>query len=192
MRLTTTLIPVSHGTFDDVQSADRILCLGVTGSGKSTLARKIGEALNIETVFVDDLSWLPGWRARDQDEFDAVMHEILRRPQAVLDSAYGRHRAEAAAWAQVIVALDYPRWTSLGRLLRRTTWRVLTGERCCNGNVETLRSVFSHDSIVLWHFRSWRRKREQMRALHADVAAAPVILLHNPREADALLHALGG
>jgi hypothetical protein len=36
----------------------------------------------------------------------------------------------------------------------------LTRRRVCNGNVETFGRVVSSDSIIVWHFRSFRRKRE--------------------------------
>ena len=71
---------------------------------------------------------------------------------------------------ELIVALDYPRWFSLQRLLRRTLMRAVTREETCNGNVESWSQVLSADSILLWHFRSWARKRGRIRQWASDPA----------------------
>jgi hypothetical protein len=70
------------------------------------------------------------------------------------------------------VALDYPRWFSLQRLLRRTVSRAATGQEMCNGNTETWRQMFSRDSIIVWHFRSWRRKRARIHQWVSDPSTA--------------------
>ncbi|WP_410650559.1 hypothetical protein [Amycolatopsis sp. cmx-4-54] len=88
-----------------------------------------------------------------------------------------RHRV---ARAELIVALDYPRWVSLGRLVRRTVVRCVTRRRICNGNVETLRGMVSGDSIIYWHFRSFARKRRTIRAWVTD-PTVPVVHLTSPR-----------
>lgn len=75
----------------------------------------------------------------------------------------------AGPHAEVIVALDYPRWLSLARLLRRTWRRVRDSQPVCNGNIETWAQVFGRDSIIVWHFTSFARKRARIRArLAAD------------------------
>ncbi|BCW70380.1 hypothetical protein NicSoilB8_14240 [Arthrobacter sp. NicSoilB8] len=52
------------------------------------------------------------------------------------DSAYGGWRDLVLARAELVVALDYPRWLSLSRLVRRTVRRIVTGPVVCNGNRE--------------------------------------------------------
>jgi hypothetical protein len=56
--------------------------------------------------------------------------------------------------AQLIIALDYSRWFSLQRLLRRTITRLFDHREICNGNRESLRGFFSRDAIIVWHFKS--------------------------------------
>jgi len=51
------------------------------------------------------------------------------------------------ATVELIVALDYPRWFSLQRLLRRTLARVVDKRRICNGNTETWRRMFSREVV---------------------------------------------
>jgi hypothetical protein len=86
------------------------------------------------------------------------------------------------ARVQLIVGLDYPRWLSLLRLLRRTVARGIDRRPICNGNVESFRLAFSRDWIVYWHFRSFKRKRRRMHGWAADPSAPAVVLLRSPRQ----------
>ena len=183
---------MATATWREVSQARRILLHGVTGSGKSTLALALGEALGLPVILVDEEMWRPGWVPVPEEEQDDLSAQWIARDEWILDSAYGRHRAATVGRADVVVALDYPRLLSLGRLVRRTATRIVTQEPLCNGNTETLRNALSRDSILRWHFRSWRRKRDTMRAWHADPAGPAVVLLARPREADDLLRRLGG
>ena len=127
----------------------RVLVYGVTGSGKTTLARKIGERLGLPWHSVDDLSWQPGWVPVAIDVQRATMTAICARQEWVLDAAYGAWLDIPLARADLVVGLDYPRWRSLGRLIRRTLIRTVTRTSVCNGNVESLRALLSKDSIVV-------------------------------------------
>ena len=175
------------GTIDDVKGARRILTFGVCGSGKSTLAEAIAGKLALPYISVDDLCWEPGWVSLPPDEIDRRVLPRLAAEQYVIDSVYGRHNAAALGRVDVVVALDYPRLTSLWRLVRRTWRRVVRREACCNGNYESFARVFRRDSIIRWHFTSFRSKRSRMRTWHAGPATVPVVLLKRPRDAEALL-----
>lgn len=84
------------------------------------------------------------------------------------------------------------RWLSLGRLLRRTLIRTFDRRPICNSNVETPRQLFSQDSIIVWHFRSFARKRSAMRAWASRAEGPPVLLVQRPNQLDQLLSVLGG
>jgi hypothetical protein len=99
----------------------------------------------------------------------------------ILDTAYSRWIDVPLSRVELVVALDLPRLVSLGRLVVRTAARVIDGREVCNGNRETLRSVFSRDSILLWHFRSFASKRARIRAWQADPAGPPVVRLTSSR-----------
>ncbi len=160
--------------------ADRVLIYGVTGSGKTTLARQLADRTGLPLHIVDDLTWEPGWTAVAPDEQRRQITAICAADQWILDSAYTAWLDVVLARTDLIVALDYSRWRSLGRLARRTLMRALDRREICNGNTESFRQAFSRDSIVLWHFRSFARKRDRMRALAADPTAPDVILLKSP------------
>lgn len=169
----------------------RVVVYGVAGSGKSTLARRVGERLGLPYHSVDDLLWEPGWVPVDPATQRERMAAICAGDCWVLDSAYSIWKDLALARADLIVGLDLPRGRSLGRLLRRTVVRIVTRAQVCNGNRESVRKAFfSRDSIVVWHFTSFGRKRRRMRAWRADPAMPPVVLLRSPAEVDRWLDSL--
>jgi hypothetical protein len=84
------------------------------------------------------------------------------------------------ARTDLIVALDYARWRSLGRLARRAFMRAVDHRPICNGNTESFRQALSRDSILVWHFRYFASKRSRMRAWAADPAGPQVIRLSTP------------
>ena len=172
----------SYVLTDDRAVVSRILVYGVTGSGKTTLARRISERTGLPWHPVDDLTWEPGWVEVPDAEQRRRIEAICAEDRWVLDSAYGRWMDVPLACAELIVALDYPRWVSLAWLLRRSVRRVVRRELACNGNQETLRRLLGSDSIVRWHFQSFARKRERIRQWSTTSPGPDVIRLRSPRE----------
>lgn len=161
---------------------------GVTGSGKSSAALALGAALALPVHLVDEeFGWLPHWVQRPDEDMRRLAGAAAAEPEWVFDSSYGTFRDLVEPRAQLIIGLDYPRWLSLVRLLRRTVFRILTRERVCNGNVESIRALISEESIILWHFKSFAGKRRQLRTWAARPEGAPVLALKHPRELDLLL-----
>lgn len=174
-----------------MKSPRRILVYGVTGSGKTTLARRIGEATGLPWHSMDDeVGWLPGWTERPVDGQVRIVSQLVASDTWVIDTAYGHWLDLVLARTDLVVALDYPRWVSLTRLVGRTSRRVFTRETVCNGNVETWRKVLSSDSILVWHFRSFNRKRSRIAEWEADASPPPVARLRSPVETERWLTAL--
>lgn len=160
--------------------ADRVLIYGVTGSGKTTLARQVADRTGLPWHSVDDLTWEPGWVPVAPEEQRRRIAAICAGKLWILDTAYGAWLDVVLPRTDLIVGLDYPRWRSLGRLARRTFMRAVDREPICNGNTESFRQAFSRESILLWHFKSFARKRERMRAWAADPTGPEVVLLKSP------------
>jgi hypothetical protein len=141
---------------------------------------------------MDDLTWDPGWVAVSEELQRDRVREVCAADDWVIDSAYGIWRDLALARTDLIVGLDLPRWRSFGRLLRRTVLNIVLRRALCNGNHETWREAFlSSESILVWHFKSFKRKRRRMRAWHADPAfPAEIVLLRSPREVERWLASL--
>jgi adenylate kinase family enzyme len=173
-------------------SADRILVYGVTGSGKTTLARRIADRTGLPWHEMDQLTFEPGWIVVPLEEQRRRVEAICAEPAWVLDTAYASWLDLVLPRVQLIVALDYPRWLSLARLLRRTVARAADKRLVCNGNQESFRLAFSKESIVRWHFKSFRRKRERIRGWAADPDGPNVVVLRSPRATDRWLASLAG
>jgi adenylate kinase family enzyme len=169
---------------------NRILIYGVTGSGKTTLARQVSDATGIPWHAVDDLTWEPGWVAVPLDEQRRRIAAICAEERWILDTAYGQWLETPLARVELIVALDYPRWLSLGRLIRRTLGRAIDHNPICNGNTESWRQMVSTDSILVWHFRSFNHKHRRMRAWADDPIGPRVLLMTSPRQTSAWLDGL--
>ena len=163
---------------------DRILVYGVTGSGKTVFAKRISAATGIPWYSVDDLTWEPGWVPVPDDEQRRRIEAICVGERWVLDTAYGTWLDVPLARVELIVALDFPRWLSLFRLIRRTIARAVDGRPLCNGNRESFRHMFSRDSIILWHFKSFDRKRRRIRGWESDPHVPQVVRLTSPQHAD--------
>jgi adenylate kinase family enzyme len=168
----------------------RILVYGVTGSGKSTLAARIGARLGLPYHPVDDLTWEPGWVQVPAEEQRRRIAAICAGDTWVLDGAYAIWADIPLARADLVVGLDLPRRVSLTRLVRRTVSHLVRRTRICNGNVESLRGILSRDSMLVFHFQSFPRKRARMRRWQADPAMPPVVLLRSPAEVRRWLRAL--
>jgi adenylate kinase family enzyme len=164
----------------DLDVADRVLIYGVTGSGKTTLARQVAERTGLPWHSVDDLTWEPGWIEVPPDEQRRRIAAICAGERWILDAGYGKWLDVVLARVELIVALDYPRWRSLARLVRRTLSRAVDRRQICNGNTESFRQAFSSDSIIVWHFQSFDRKRDRMRIWAADQSGPDVVRLTTP------------
>lgn len=169
--------------------ARRILIYGVTGSGKTTFARKLSEATGIPWTEVDSLTWEPNWTEVPADEQIRRIERIVRGEEWILDTAYGKWLEVPLARTELIIGLDFPRWVSLGRLIGRTVARIRDHQPVCNGNIEKLGNAFSRESIILWHFRSFARKRHRIREWERR-GSPPVHRFRKPSEAERWLASL--
>ena len=166
----------------------RVLFYGVTGSGKSSAARAYAQATGLPEFSADEyIGWLPGWQQRTVEDQRDLAAAIAAQDRWVLDSAHGVWRDVVLPRAELVVGLDYPRWLSLARLVRRSLRRAVAREAVCNGNRETFAGLFIQDSIIRWHSRSFTRKRQVMRGIDSDPAMPPAVLFRHPRQLDSWL-----
>ena len=162
----------------------RVNIVGCCGSGKTTLGRDLARRLQIPAFDLDEWIWLPNWQIREETEFRILVRRALEDENWVISGNYSRLRPEIWARAQTVVWLDYSFSTVMRQLLRRTFLRNLRGDLCCNGNRETLRRTFSRDSILLWGFRTYFRRRREFPALFSlpEHAHLQITRFHSPRQ----------
>ncbi|MBS1713097.1 MAG: adenylate kinase [Armatimonadetes bacterium] len=171
-------------------TARRILVYGVCGSGKTTLARRLSERSGIPWHSVDDLTWEAEWTPVGPDVQRERIGNIVSGTEWILDTAYGAWLDVPLSRVELIVGLDYPRWFSFARLLRRAVVRAIDHSPVCNGNVESWRNMASKDSILVWHFKSFRRKRARIRQWASDGTGPSVLVFRSHRECERWLGSL--
>lgn len=168
----------------DLSRHRRIVIVGVTGSGKSSLAVRLADAGGMPHVRIDDLMWRPGWVQLDPAAQAESVAAHVTGTSWVLDGLWTATREVVLTRTDLVVALDYPRRVSLGRLLTRTVRRIRAHETTCGGNTETWTRAVSRESIVAWHFRSFHRKHEQIEQLASEPDGPPVLRFTDPRATD--------
>ncbi|MHB8635688.1 MAG: AAA family ATPase [Fimbriimonadaceae bacterium] len=160
----------------------RIMVYGTTGSGKTTLAARIGAAAGLPYHAIDNLTFEPGWVQVPPEKQREVIAAVVAGDAWVIDAGYSQWLDVVLRRVDLIVGLDYPPPLIFFRLLRRTLLRLVDGKPICNGNRETLRMMLSRESILLWFFKSYKRKRSRMRGWAAN---PPCQVLRFARPADA-------
>jgi hypothetical protein len=166
---------------------NRISVIGTSGSGKTTFAGKLAEVLRIPHVELDALHWEADWEPAPRDLFRSRVREAVGAERWVVDGNYSKS-ARDLVWerADTIVWLDFSFAVTLGRVLRRTIYRIVTGEECCNGNRERLGGALSRDSVIMWTLQSYKSHRVEYPLLLTaqEQRGAQTIRLHSQSEAD--------
>ena len=158
---------VSHSS----SVALRLVVIGSTGSGKTTLARQISRSLSLQHVEMDALYWEENWQPASRPAFRGRVQAATTGEAWVVDGNYSHSRDIVWPRATHLVWLDYSLALVMGRVLRRTASRLLSQRELWNGNRESLRSILSRDSIILYAYTSHRRNRKRFSALSASEEA---------------------
>lgn len=168
----------------------KILIIGTTGSGKSTLASKISKKLDIKHIEQDNLFWQPNWQIAPKEEFIAKMMNEIKSDSWVTCGNHGAVRETLIKEADTIIWLDYSFHIVLYRILKRSIIRAAFKQKCCNGNVETFRQTFfSGNSILLWLFKTYAKRRKDYTLLFNELEKSDkkLIRLKNLKEAESFL-----
>lgn len=168
----------------------RIHLIGGSGAGKTTLGRALGARLQAPFVDLDDLYWEPGWREVGHEELARRVAPIVAGDRWVIAGNYGA-TTERQVWPRLtqLVVLDLPYSQLMGRCVWRTLWRGLRGERCCNGNRESILRLLHHDGVLRYLHRTWRKRHARYATLAGEPALrhAQVVHLSSQRAIDTWL-----
>jgi len=172
----------------------RIVIWGATGAGKTTLARRLGKALDLEVVDLDEIRHANGWDSVGYDEFRTRLTAVLEaHPHGwVTVGSYSAISDVYLSRADTLIWLRLPWRVSFWRLLKRTVPRVIDGREIYEGSParESLRlSFFDRRSILWWSITQHRNTtRKFQRRIEVLPPHVRVLELRSAREVTALLN----
>lgn len=155
---------------------------GNSGAGKTTLSRELARRIGARHVELDGLFHMEGWTPKETEAFIADVKAATAGDSWVLDGNYRGRLTDDLVDADVYVWLDYPRWITFPRVLRRTLRRAVSRQELWNGNRESWRNLLKRDpeaSILAW---SWTQ-HEPYRELFESLMDERWVRLSHPRDA---------
>lgn len=172
-----------------------ILIQGATGSGKTTLADRLGKALGVEVMHLDNIRHEFGFDSVSWDDMRTRMEAfVAAHPDGwVSEGNYSRVSDVTLSRCDTLISLDVPWRVSFVRLFKRTVGRAWTREPLYNANgpAESWRGTFfSRQSILLWSITNHQqRKRRTVEAFAKTAPGTRLIRLKTEREVEALVQA---
>jgi adenylate kinase family enzyme len=172
----------------------RIIVVGTSGSGKTTLAEQIAHQLNIPHIELDALHWQDDWTEATLEVFRQRVQQAITADTWVLDGNYRTVRDLTWTHADTLIWLDYPRALVMWRVFRRTLTRVLTREKLwgTNNHEGWRQSFFSGDSVIVWAWTTYNRRRQEYPGLlqQREHAHLKVLRFTSPHQTTQWLHSL--
>jgi adenylate kinase family enzyme len=157
----------------------KIMLIGSGGAGKSTLAIMLGDLADIPVYHLDALYWKPGWLPTPREEWDEVVRQLVKKDRWIIDGDYGRTLDIRMSEADTIIFLDFPRWITLYRVIkRRIRYHNRTRPDMHDGCPEKLDSEFMS---WIWNYRKDKRPRI-MQKIETLADKKKVIIIRTPNE----------
>lgn len=98
----------------------KVLVIGSGGSGKSTFAARLGKRTRLPVIHLDTLFWHAGWQETPREEWAALVEELLKGDEWIMDGNYGGTMERRLAACDTVVFLDLPRTLCLWRVVARS------------------------------------------------------------------------
>lgn len=141
----------------------RICIIGTSAAGKSTLAQQLGNHLNVAICHLDQIAHLPHttWQARDR-ELMKQDHQafLIQHDQWIIEGNYSYSMPERLAQATSVIWLDFSRWNSVYRYIKRC----LSNQPNRAGNLDGATQQFSWKMVrhILIHVPKNKVKYQQL------------------------------
>ena len=169
----------------------RINVVGTSGSGKSTFCQRLSKILSIPHIEMDAVFWGPNWHWPSDEEFFAKLKKELNQDAWILDGNYTRTIPLKWERVQLVIWLDYSFRRTLFQAIKRALVRSLSKQELWagTGNRESLKRMFSKDSIILWTIKTHKKVRVKYERLMTDEAYSHIefVRLRSPEEAEDFL-----
>jgi adenylate kinase family enzyme len=169
----------------------RVNVIGTSGCGKSTFSKKLSAIVGAPYIEIDKIFWGPEWSSVPDEEFFEKLEKELSIEKWVLDGNYTRTIPIKWKDVKLVIWLDYSFWRVFTRALRRALGRVITQVEIWEGtgNRESLKMLFSNDSIVLWTLKTYYKNRREYKKLMRGSKYAHVVFkrFSKPSEAEMFL-----
>jgi len=167
-----------------------MIITGTTCTGKTTLGKKLAHHFSTIQIDLDEYHFLPNWVEKEKSRFvKDVLSAIDKKEDWIVTGSY-QTIFKDTLWqdATTIIWLDYSLHVILRRYFVRTYRRVVLKEKCCGENYETLSRTFSKDSLFIWIFKSyWRRKERMKQWMKNEFSEKKWIVFKRPKEATKFL-----
>ena len=141
----------------------RINVIGTSGSGKTTFGRELASALQIPFIELDAIFWGPDWSEPDDSELFPKLSAALAGDHWVLDGNYTRTLDIKWERVETVIWLDFSFPRTVTQAVKRAVTRIISQEEIWpdTGNRESLKKLFSRDSIVLWTIQAYSRNKKK-------------------------------
>lgn len=172
----------------------RINVIGTSGSGKTTFGRELADILKIPFIEMDAIFWGPDWNHLEDEVFFYRLANALEGDDWVLDGNYERTLPVKWERVEVVIWLDFSFPRTLRQAVSRAARRLISRQEIWpgTGNRESLRMLFSKESIVLWTITTYGRRRKQILQMRESPKYQAIIFhqLRSPRETALFLDAI--
>ena len=170
----------------------KINAIGTSGSGKTTFGRFLAQNLDIPFIEMDALFWESEWGSPKDEKFLPRLTDALKGGSWVLDGNYSRTLAIKWKEVDIVIWLDYSFIRTVFQAIQRAISRIISQEELWpgTGNRETIRKLFSRDSIVLWTISTYAMKRKRISEyiISDEFSHIKFIRLKSPTEANYFLN----
>lgn len=102
-----------------IKDAKRIAIIGGCGTGKSTLSKNLAKETGLPVYHLDATNYHANWVARDKDERDSMIRDIISKEEWITDGTYRTTMDERFARADLIIYLDYSTFAQVRGVLKR-------------------------------------------------------------------------
>ena len=147
---------------------NNFLIIGSQACGKSSLAKQIKSIQpRLELIELDMFCWKENWKKNNKFNsllkdalFDEIDSERIPKYEGVImDGNFNRIKQITWNLADVVIWLDYDFCEVLYRAIKRTIIRIITAQKVCNGNVETLRRlIYDFEATVI--YKVWKYHKQ--------------------------------